>query len=195
LYDIDVIYSVAGELAFKRENVVGLEVSGVGYKITMSAQSVGRLPSVGSAVKIFTHLAVREDGWELFGFLDEESLKVFELLISVSGVGPKSALSVLNNAAPSRVLSAVAQGKTELLEKSSGIGKRLAARIILELGDKARSVSVGGRAVEFEDVDRDVWEALKNLGYKERDIRRVLSKIEPKLTKLADRLRDALKKI
>ena len=130
------IYSLAGRLSLKRDKFVVVESGGVGLKVAVSSAALNSLPAVGSPVNFFCHLRVKEDALELYGFLSEEELDFFELLNGVSGVGPKSALAVLALDKVENLEAAIAEGKSELLTRVSGIGRKTAERIILELKDK-----------------------------------------------------------
>ena len=158
------------------------------------ATSETKLPKVGGKVMVYTYLHIREGGADLYGFLSEDELAFFESLVSVSGIGPKSAVSILSVAPVEQLMAAVSQGEAELLQRTSGIGKKTAERIVLELKDKV--IADGDkRAVGIMESDNDVCDALVNLGYSRRDAKNVLSKIDKSLTGTSDRLRDALKKI
>jgi Holliday junction DNA helicase RuvA len=151
-----------------------LDVSGVGYKVSSSEEVLRNLKN-GQNVAFWTHLAVREDALDLYGFPDRESLDLFQMLITVSGIGPKTALGVMNVATPLTLRRAVASGDLAYLTKVSGIGRKLAEKIILELREKleiyaeATSDDMAGEA--------DVLEALKSLGYSERESRDALKKL------------------
>ena len=127
-------YYLSGELAYKDLSSCVIDCGGVGYKLTISTITSEKIASkVGSKVKLFTHLAVREDGIELFGFRDDDERACFNRLITVSGVGPKAAISILSTLSPSELVTAITTDNTKAIAKSSGIGPKTAARIILEL--------------------------------------------------------------
>ncbi|MBR5586791.1 MAG: Holliday junction branch migration protein RuvA [Clostridia bacterium] len=119
-----------------------VENHGIGYKINMPFRESSAL-SLKSDVKIFIHTHIREDAFDLFGFVSEESLQIFELLLSVSGVGPKAATAILDTFSPAEIVSAVSSGDSKSITKASGIGAKTAQRIVLELADKLKGVSVG----------------------------------------------------
>ncbi len=130
-------YSVKGTLVVCEPQTAVIEAGGVGYQLAISDRCFGRLQnSVGEQVLLFTHLAVREDGVELFGFEDREELELFRLLNTVSGVGPKAALSILSALSPEGVVSAVMAQDAKSLCAAQGIGNKIAQRVILELKDK-----------------------------------------------------------
>lgn len=188
------IHSLSGELKQKRGKFLIIGIGGVEFKVMVPAMSEVKSPKIGDKVMIYTFLHIREGGADLYGFLTERELSFFESLISVSGIGPKSAVSILGVAPVEQLMAAVSRGEVELLQKSSGVGKKTAGRIILELKDKV--VAEGDeKAVEIMESDNDVYDALINLGYSRIDSRNVLSKIDESLAGTSDRLRDALKKI
>lgn len=194
VYNEDMIYSLSGKLVQRKGNFVFIGLGGMTFKVMIPATSEGRLPKKGGQVTLYTFLHIREGGADLYGFLSETELSFFESLISVSGIGPKSAVSILSVAPAEQLMAAISKGEAELLQKSSGVGKKTAQRIILELKDKV--VADGGeKTVEIMQTDSDVYEALVNLGYSRRAAKDVLNEIDKSLEGTGDRLRDALKKI
>lgn len=130
-------YYLSGELAHREGNICVIDCGGVGYKLTVSMITADSLLSkLGKHVKLFTHLAVREDGIEMFGFGSIEERECFNKLISVSGIGPKVALSILSTHTPEKLAFAIASDDVALIAKTPGIGKKTASRIVLELKDK-----------------------------------------------------------
>jgi Holliday junction DNA helicase RuvA len=127
---------IRGRLDYKNNDFLIVESNGVGYRIFTSLSTIAGIGEVGGEVKVYTYLYVREDNISLYGFVNQEELNVFELLISVSGVGPKAAISVLSAISPSRFSLAVITDDIKTLTKAQGIGKKIAQRIILELKDK-----------------------------------------------------------
>ena len=188
------IYSLSGELKNRKGNFVFIGLGGMTFKVMTPSTSEGRLPKKGKQVTFYTFLHIREGGADLYGFLSEVELSFFESLISVSGIGPKSAVSILSVAPVEQLMAAVSKGEAELLQKSSGVGKKTAQRIILELKDKV-VVEGDERTVEIMQTDSDVYEALVNLGYSRGAAKDVLNEIDKSLEGTGDRLRDALKKI
>lgn len=130
------IYSLTGELVHTEIGMAVIECGGVGYGVRTSLSTLGRLPSIGETTKIFTYMNVREDAVELFGFADREELNCFKMLISISGVGPKAAISILSDLTPQKFALCVATGDAKTLTKCQGIGLKSASRIVLELKDK-----------------------------------------------------------
>lgn len=186
------IYSIAGKLAEKRDSFVVIEVAGVGLKLSTHKRGISSLPSIGTEVKLFSHLHVREDILDLYGFLSEEELRFFELLISVSGVGPKSALSILEISELKELAAAIQENRPDLLTRASGIGRKTAERIILDLKGKVKS-EMSGEAVKRMESDADIVETLTNLGYRREDAKAALQKVEKEVTGLELRLKSALK--
>ncbi|OGE83458.1 MAG: Holliday junction DNA helicase RuvA [Candidatus Colwellbacteria bacterium RIFCSPLOWO2_01_FULL_48_10] len=186
------IYSIFGKLESTHEDFAVVSVGGLSFKVNVSAVTARSLPKNGLDVKLLTHLHVREDVLALYGFANESELGLFELLTSVSGIGPKSALSVMSLAPVERLKAAIASGESDLLQKSSGIGRKTSERIILELRDK---ISPGGHheTIKLMESDNDVYEALTGLGYTGTQAKNALSKIDPKITEVKERLRGALK--
>lgn len=132
-------YYISGELILAEPNTAVIDAGGVGYKMTVSGNTLGALAGKnGNRIKLYTYLAVREDAMELFGFSSLEELSVFKLLISVSGVGTKSAVSILSLMSPERFAASVMTGDSKAISKAQGIGAKTAARIVLELKDKIK---------------------------------------------------------
>ena len=186
------LYCVSGKLILKGENFLVVEAGGIGFKIFASSQTIRRAGPLGSEKKFFTHFHVREDAMELYGFLSEEELSFFELLISVSGVGPKSALSIIDVADLEELSAAIQEGRPDLLTKASGIGRKTAERIIVELRNKMTS-SRSGAVVEKMETDVDLVEALSNLGYRREEAREALAKGPKEATGVEARLKEALR--
>lgn len=189
------IYSVSGKLALKSDHFVVIEAGGLGLKIAAGEQTIAGLPSVGSPaaanVKLFSYLNIRENAMELYGFLLEDELHYFEMLISVSGVGPKSALSILDVGKIDELSAAIKEGRPDLLTRASGIGRKTAERIIIELRNKVQSAT-SGSTVEKMETDSDLVEALSGLGYRREAARAALDKVDAKIVGVEDRLKAAL---
>lgn len=186
-----------GNIQFKSEEYVVMEVNGIGYKIFMSKKSIDELEE-DREVKVYTYLKVREDDLSLFGFKTNEELHMFELLISVGGIGAKSAITILSNITPSRFALAVITNDVNSLKKLQGIGLKTAQRIILELKDKIKTeeailandnTKLEEEANSEEDQE-ELIQALQVLGYRRYEINKVLSKI--KSENLEDKIREAL---
>jgi Holliday junction DNA helicase RuvA len=131
------IASVAGDVAVRRPDHVVLETAGgVGFRLSVSAETLRQIPPVGGTCSLLTFLAVREDAMVLYGFATEEERELFELLTSVRGVGPKVALAVLGGGGPREVIRSIAAGDARTLQGAPGVGKRIAERIVAELREK-----------------------------------------------------------
>jgi Holliday junction DNA helicase RuvA len=167
-----------------------LDVSGVGYKV-FTTDEILRSIKIGSTATLWTHLSVRETALDLYGFAEQDSLSLFELLITISGIGPKTALGIMNISSPQTLRRAVSSGDLAYLTKVSGIGRKLAEKIILELREK---LSAYGEE-EHQDLkgETDALEALKSLGYSERDARESLKKIAGEDVSAGDKVKKALK--
>ncbi|MEK7149832.1 MAG: Holliday junction branch migration protein RuvA [Patescibacteria group bacterium] len=187
------IYLIYGKLIHKNLVFIVVEIGGIGYKIFVSQRTYKELPKNGTKIKVFCyHRIKQEEIPELYGFLSEKELEIFELLISISGVGPKSALSILGVVKLDKFLAAVQQGRADLISKSWGIGKKKAERIILELKGKIKNIKIHGEIALLES-DNDLESALKNLGYKQKEIEHTLSSIPEKIKKIEERLKLALR--
>lgn len=182
---------MSGKLTAKSGQFAVVDAAGLGLKIFTNARNLGKLPPLGGEVKFFCHLHMREDGLELYGFLDEVELGFFELLISVSGVGPKSALSVLEIAEIKNLSAAIKENRPDLLTRASGIGRKTAERIILDLKSKVQAKE-SGAVVQKMESDSDLVETLVSLGYKRDVAKAALSKVGEKVVGLEARLKEAL---
>lgn len=171
---------------------VVVDVCGIGFKIFMSPGTIKKLPVTGSDVKCFSSLYVRDEGLELYGFLEEPELKLFELLTTVSGIGPKTALSVLGVDSVQNITAAILEKRAELLTKTSGIGKKTAERVILELHNKLE-LPHSFKITETMDVDSEVEDVLVGLGYVRSEVRKSLRSLGAEFKTFEERLRQTLK--
>lgn len=177
------IASVRGEVILIEEDHLVVEVNRLGYQVFAPLQRMTGQYRLNEEIFLYTHLIVREDQWMLFGFLTAEELTLFRLLLSVSGIGGKGALGVLNHLSPQQIAGAMAAGDSRPFEKVTGIGKKTAQRIVLELKDKVAKVSIGGSEITTEEVltesvtDHDAIEALCQLGYHKSEAKRAVVKI------------------
>src|SRR5581483_3445057 len=151
------ISSLSGSVRHKEVNSVVVDVNGVGYKVFVPTD-VALETTLSQPVFLWTYLAVRENSLDLFGFLEKETLNTFELLITISGIGPKTALGILNIVSPATLRQAVASGDTSYLTRVSGIGKKNAEKIVLELKDKLK-VTDADKTVDTR-TEGDALEAL-----------------------------------
>lgn len=166
------IAHLKGKLSLKATESVVVDAGGVGYEVFIPLSTFYRLPEQDEPVSLYVHTVLREDAIQLFGFLTLEEKKIFQLLISVTGVGPKLARNILSGIGPCELADAIASSDKARLSAIPGIGGKSAERLILELGDKVKRLtcfapSEGRAPDELEDgVVRDVVSALDNLGYK-----------------------------
>jgi Holliday junction DNA helicase RuvA len=185
------IYSISGKLALKEVNFAVVEAGGLGLKLFASKGTLEGLPAVGTDVKFFCHLHVREDALDLFGFTTADELEFFEMLISVSGVGPRSALAILDTGPLAELSAAIKENRPDLLTRAAGIGRKTAERVIVELRTKVQS-SKSGAVVEKMQTDSDLVEALMSLGYHRDQARAALAHVDEKIVGTEARLRAAL---
>lgn len=190
---------VKGNLDTKTNTFVVIDVQGIGYRVFMPAKSIESLGEVGQEVKVYTYYYVREDNISLYGFSSNEELRMFELLISVSGVGAKSAITMLSEISPSSFALAVISDDISKLVKIPGVGKKTAARIILELKDKLKTETAIEASEEVNvqiEKDNNLNEAiaaLQVLGYTRKEIEKVFEKIDTKNLELEEIIKMALK--
>ena len=167
---------IKGSLEIKSKGYIVVECSGIGYKIFMSDKSLNEIGNVGDNVKVYTHYHVREDEISLYGFKSDEELRMFELLLSVSGIGAKSAIATLSNIEPSEFALAAISDDVNRITKIPGIGKKTAQRLILELKDKLKSEEIEKNKEEIEKEIKqteglnEAISALQVLGYSRREI-------------------------
>lgn len=187
------IASVSGVLKQKSDRSCIVEVGGIGFKVFVSATSLVALPEIGGEVDLLTslHIREREGTLELYGFLDEGERRLFELLLDVQGVGPRGALAILSAATVDELERAIASGDERLLTRVSGIGRKKAQKVLLELRERYEGLAlVSGESAE---ETLDLLDALRGMGYSEREVRDALRKIPKEATTAEDRMREALK--
>lgn len=184
------IATLAGTVRHKDVNALVVDVAGVGYRVAVTTD-VALEATLSQPILLWTHLAVRETSLDLFGFLEKETLDIFELLITISGIGPKTALGILNVASPATLRQAVGSGDTSYLTRVSGIGKKNAEKIVLELKDKLH-MKEEDKTVDARS-EGDALEALISLGYNERDARESLKKVSKDVSGASERVKAALK--
>lgn len=198
---------IKGELAIKARGYIVIDVGGLGYKVFMSEISMQNIGKIGDIVKVHTYYRVMEDDISIFGFNTPEELRLFELLISVSGVGAKTAITMLGSMEPSDFAIAIISEDINTLKKLPGIGAKTAQRIVLELKDKlkkeqqieelsianSKTISIKN-AIEKDSKIEESITALQVLGYNNREIEKVMEKIDRNLS-LEDMIREGLKKL
>lgn len=179
-----------GVIAIKTEKYVVVDINGVGYKVFYPFSIWTKLQA-DQNVKLFCHTHAREDAIELYGFLNREELDFFELLISISGIGPKAGLGIIALAPVGQIKEAIASGKEEFLTRISGIGQKIAKKIILELKDKIIRQGYGDAIGLGEELD--AVDALKSLGYQEREAREIIKKLPKDIKGTENIIKQALK--
>lgn len=199
-------YYISGELALTDSNTAVIDAGGIGYKLNVSGNTLGKLAleKEGSKVRLYTYMSVREDAIELFGFYTKEELSAFKLLISVSGVGAKSAMSVLSILSPEGFARAVSSGDSKSIARAQGIGSKTAARIVLDLKDKiAKEIDVKGsdaldavqNAIETGNEYTEALNALLVLGYSRTEAAYALRGINTENAEIEEIIRMALKNL
>lgn len=197
-------YYLEGTVALLQQGLVVIDCSGVGYACHASQNTVGSL-KMGARAKLLTHLNVREDIFELYGFSDEEERSCFEMMIGVSGVGPKAALSILSVAPPDRLELSIITGDEKLLTQAPGIGKKIAQRIILELRDKMskEQLEAGASAVPAAQAfaagganhTQEAVAALMVLGYSQAEALAAMKGLDTAHMEADEIIRQSLKKL
>ncbi|MFA6397624.1 MAG: Holliday junction branch migration protein RuvA [Candidatus Paceibacterota bacterium] len=188
------ISRIEGKLILKTEKIAVIDVSGVGYKINIGIDTFSHLKDKeGQNLAFWTHLAVKEDSMELYGFEDREQLQFFEMLLNVSGIGPKSAISIIGIGSIESLKKAIGSGDASYLNKVSGIGKKIAEKIIFELKDKLNTYGYeSGQKAELQS-ESDAVEVLRSLGYGMSEARDALKKVSPEIEGISAKIKEALK--
>ena len=197
------IYSLEGILELSEPSMAVVNCGGVGYAVRTTFNTIPKLPKVGERVKVYTYMSVREDAVELFGFYDTNELNCFKQLISVSGVGPKAALSILSEMTPESFALAVVSSDSKAITKAQGIGTKIAQRIVLELKDKMakREISAGENVIQVTANAHttttnasEAITALVVLGYTNSEATKAVSSLDPSLP-VEELIKQALKKL
>ena len=182
------LYSLRGTLVHKEPGLVVIECGGVGYACRTTYAASGGIGETGTEVFLYTYVYIREENLELFGFSDQQELRCFQLLISISGVGPKAALSILSDLDPTRFMLTVAAGDSKVLTKTKGIGAKTAQRIVLELKDKISKEPLPQADGSVEPVSRtaqgstaEALSALMVLGYAQSEAMPILAELDDQL--------------
>ncbi len=195
------IYSLNGTLLEKDIGMAVIECSGVGYHVSVTNRCLSLLPNVGQATQIWTYMNMREDSVELFGFADKEERDCFKMLLGVSGVGPKMALSILSEVSPSDFATSVASGDHVRLTAAQGVGPKLAQRVVLELKDKVKKlygeipVASAAKEIGYGEKSLEVINALMVLGYTQHEAKRAVSKIDIETLDVQAAIKEALKQL
>ena len=188
---------LTGQILFKRKNFLIVHPSTLGYQVFVAPNLYADL-TVGDEIQLYIHDHIKEDARDLYGFKSFDELEMFELLLSISGVGPKSALGIMAISNLEELKTAIASGDVAMLNKVSGIGKKTAERIVLELREKMATLnfensipgSTGSSSAQSDEID-----ALMALGYSFQAAREALKGVDPTITKSGERVREALKRI
>ncbi len=182
-----------GEIIRKDTRSITLFSGGIGWRVFLGPQSLEKT-KVKTKIAVFTHLYVREDAQELYGFLLADERGLFELLLSVGGVGPRSAQLIVDTLSSETVIGAISEGKSEVFTRISGIGGKISQRIIIDLGPKIKKLGLAGR-VSLEELaeEDDAVAALQSLGYLRREAESALKKVSPKTKGISARVAEALK--
>ena len=195
---------VRGELVAIEEQKAVIDVGGVGYGVYMPQQAMTLLPAIGSTVKLYTYLNVKEDAMQLFGFLTRDDLEIFRLVIGVSGIGPKGGLNILSSMSPDELRFAIMSGDAKAISAAPGIGKKTAEKLIVELRDKVdiedmlEHASHGNDSDAFvpasdSDMQSEAVQALVALGYGSAESMRAVKKTSPDCAAVEDIVKEALK--
>lgn len=187
-YDKRMIGSIRGKIILKTEKFLIVETAGVGYKINISPDTLSKAKKASGEISFWTHTHVREDALDLYGFLDYQELEFFEMIINIPGIGPRGALTILGVTSIETLRKAISAGDTAYLTKISGIGKKTAEKIIIELRDKVGEEKSGSSL----QGELDALEALKSLGYSQNEAREALKKV-PADMNTNSKIREALK--
>ena len=169
---------IKGSLEMKSSGYIVIDINGLGYKIFMSQNNIDSIGELHNIIKVFTYVKVREDDISIFGFKTQEELKMFELLISVSGVGAKSALVMLSCIEPSDFAIAVISNDVKVLTKVPGIGNKSAQRIILELKDKLKEEQLEEKLKDNSENINEAISGLMVLGYSKKDIEKAFERLD-----------------
>jgi Holliday junction DNA helicase RuvA len=187
-----VIGRIQGTLLEKRPPMVLVDANGIGYEVDVSMSTFYQLPAAGAVVTLFTHLLVREDAHQLYGFATEAERALFRQLIKIAGVGARTALAVLSGMSVADLRQAVAGQDTARLTKVPGIGKKTAERLVLELRDKLKIEATAAAAPAGLSPGGDIVNALIALGYNEREASWALGQLDAGMS-VAEGIRQALK--
>ncbi|MBU1102699.1 Holliday junction branch migration protein RuvA [Patescibacteria group bacterium] len=217
------INSLEGKITLKSEKYAVIEAGGIGFRVNLSEKTLSKIPQIGESVnpvrnsqaelketksnkpwpegdisngvKLFTYLSVKETGWDLFGFLTFDELEMFELLITIPGIGPKTAANILSGASVSDLQEAIVLGDETILGRVSGIGKKVAQKIVIELKSKVKKLAKGA-GDKFKVADEiEIIDALVVLGYKVYEARDALKQVPETIKGVENRVRETLKRL
>ncbi len=186
------IAKLTGKIDSLHNNYAIVDVNGVGYQVNVTDFTFGKLAGKNE-VELFTYTYVREDILALYGFLEMAEKEMFELLISISGIGPKAAMGILSIAEPKTIRAAILNEDYSVLTRVSGVGKKTAERVVLELKNKVADMSEGEKDEAF--ADSETLEALQAMGYSLTEAREALKNIPPEINDIGERIKIALKEL
>lgn len=186
------LYTIKGTLTEKHERAFVIEVNGIGFRAFTNEATLRALPAPGAALSVFCFLYIREEELELYAFRDAQTLKLFELLNSVSGIGPKTALAILDTDTVAHLTAAIFERRADLLTRASGIGRKTAERLILELQSKIKPSGVKTTAAAV-DANYEAEEVLVHLGYPRAVVREALANIGAEAKTAEERIRAGLR--
>ena len=182
-------YSLTGEIIYRDSSSVAISCGGVAFRCSVTLTTLNELSDKKGEVTLYTHLSVRDDALELFGFYDESELDCFRMLVSISGVGPKAALAILSQLTPDRLALAVSSGDVKAITKAQGVGKKIAQRVVLELKDKMKTGDVSGTGetgasgqILLGSNTSEAVEALVMLGYSQSEASSAVAKLDQSLS-------------
>ena len=182
-------YSLTGEIVYRDSSSVAISCGGVAFRCSVTLTTLNELSDKKGEVTLYTHLSVRDDALELFGFYDESELDCFKMLVSISGVGPKAALAILSQLTPDRLALAVSSGDVKAITKAQGVGKKIAQRVVLELKDKMKTGDVSGTGetgasgqILLGSNTSEAVEALVMLGYSQSEASSAVAKLDQSLS-------------
>lgn len=184
------LYNLKGTLTVSDVNFIVVECGGVGFKCFTTLNTVKQIGKTGDTVNVYTYLAVREDAMDLYGFSSLAELDAFKLLITVSGIGPKAAVSILSELSPDQLAVCIASGDAKAITRAQGVGKKTAERVVLELKDKMGAIAVGdvsdavssAASVSANSDSAEAVEALVALGYAQSDAAVVVGAMDKSLS-------------
>jgi len=208
------ISSLEGKISLRTEKYIILEVGGIGYKVWCGEKTLSKIPQIGDSVnpvkfptavgtgeagfnrvKLFTYLSVKETAWDLFGFFTLAELELFELLIQISGIGPKTAAGILSGASVEDLQEAIVLGDETILARVSGIGKKVALKIVIELKSKIKKLAKGS-GDKFSVADEiEIIDALVVLGYKISEAREAIKQVPANIKGVENRVKEALRSL
>lgn len=187
------IASLTGIVDFRKDPYLIINVNGVGYKVLVSSEVLSKIGSIGTEIKVFTYTHVREDALDLYGFSKQEDLKLFEYLIGVSGIGPKTAIGVFSIGTASEIASAIMSGNVDFFTAVPRLGKKNAQKIIIELKNKFGSLSELDLSSQLGKDSEEVVIALKALGFSTKEAGEAMRSIKSENATTEDKIRMALK--